>query len=113
MKLNLKGINPSTYVSVIMTVIVAINAVLAILGRPVLNVGEGTVSYVVNGIVAIITVGVMLYDVWKNHSFTDGAQLADEVLDIIKDGKVTKEELQDFIDAHTLADKADENKVTK
>lgn len=92
--LNLKNIKPHTYVSVIMVILVIVNQILTAMGKPIINLGEDTITYWVNTTINIIAI---LYPAWKNNSFTDMAQYADDILMAMRDGKITKEELEDFI----------------
>lgn len=78
-----------------MIILVIINQILLSLGKPVIDLGEDTITYWVNTVINIIGI---VYPAWKNNSFTDLAQYADDVLSALRDGKITKEELEAFID---------------
>lgn len=93
--INIKNIQPHTYVSIIMIILVIINQILLSLGKPIIDLGEDTITYWVNTVINIIGI---VYPAWKNNSFTDLAQYADDVLSALRDGKITKEELEAFID---------------
>ena len=93
----LKKIKPHTWVSLVMVIIVAINYILIALGKPAIDLGEEEITYAVNTIINIVFIG---YATYKNNSVTQNAQTADEVLYALRDGKITKEELETFIADH-------------
>lgn len=97
MKIDIKKIKPHTWVSVIMVIFVIINSILMAMGRPIINFSEEQITYVVNTVLNIVFIG---YTAWKNQSVTETAQLADEVLYMLRDGKITKEEMESFIEKH-------------
>lgn len=93
----LKNIKPHTYVSLIMMIIAFVNYGLMAVGKPIINLGEADITFAVNMILGVIFI---VYAAWKNQSITANAQLADEVLYMLRDGKIDKEELQSFVEAH-------------
>lgn len=94
MKINLKQIPKNTWVSIAMIIVVIINHILSIIGKPLINLGESQITMIVNIIFDTVVLG---YAAWKNHSFTDYAQLADEVLYALRDGKITQEEIKNLV----------------
>ena len=42
----------------------------------------------------------ILYPAWKNNSVTEKATIADEILYALRDGNISKEEIEDFIEKH-------------
>ena len=97
MKINISKIKPHTYVSVIMVAIAIVNYILTYLGKPLIVVGEDQITYIVN--IALNTVFI-LYPAWKNNSVTEKATIADEILYALRDGNISKEEIEDFIEKH-------------
>ena len=97
----LKKINPHTYVSAVMLIVVLCNYVLTAMGRPLINLGEEEITYAVNTILNLIFIG---YAAYKNNSITEKAQLSDEILYALRDGKISKEELEQFIENHKSPD---------
>lgn len=93
----LKKIPTKTYISIVMVVIAVINHILLAMGKPVLVIGEETVTYTVNTAIDILLIG---YTAWKNNSVTDYAILTDSLLYYLRDGKISKEELEQFIKEH-------------
>ena len=93
----IKQIKPHTYVSLVMILIVLANYILTAMGKPLINLGEEEITYAVNTILNLVFVGFAAY---KNNSVTEKAQLADEILYALRDGKISKEELEKFIEDH-------------
>ena len=97
----LKKIKPHTWVSLVMILVVLANYVLTAMGRPLINLGEEEITYAVNTILNLIFIG---YAAYKNNSITEKAQLSDEILYALRDGKIDKEELEQFINNHKSPD---------
>lgn len=97
MKINLKNVKPHTWVSLVMVAFVIINSILAAMGKPIINCSEDQITYIVTAVMDIAFIGFALY---KNQSFTDFAQLVDEILYMLRDGRVSKDELEWFIEQH-------------
>lgn len=89
-----KSVKPATYVRAIMAVIAVINYVLTAMGKQIIVLPNETVTLWVN---IILMAAFTLYPMWKNNSFTRLAQLADTGRDVLKDGKITEKEYEDFI----------------
>ena len=103
-KINIKNIKPHTWISLVMVIIALLNYVLTAIGKPIINIGEDQITYVVN---TVMNLAFIIYPAWKNNSVTDNAQMADEVLYALRDGKISKDELETFIANH----KSDEGPV--
>lgn len=95
--INLKEIQPHTYVSIVMVILVAINQVLMVTGKPIINCGEQQVTYWVN--IVLNVVGIV-YPAWKNNSLTEFAKICDTILFMLRDGSISKQELEEFIEKH-------------
>lgn len=95
----LKKIPARTYISAVMVIIVIINYILTALGKPIINLGEDVITYGVNTVLNLIFIG---FSMWKNNSITDNAIVADEVLYMLRDGKISKDELETFIKNHKV-----------
>lgn len=93
----LKKIKPHTYVSIVMVIIAIVNYVLIAMGKPVINLGEDVITYGVNTVLNLVFIA---YPMWKNNSVTENALIADDLLYYLRDGKITKEELEKFIEEH-------------
>ena len=113
-QINVKDIKPSTYVSAVVLIFTMVNYVLNIMGKPVININENEIAAWVTAIVGVVGI---VYSWYKNQSITHPAQVADDVMKILKDGRITISELEDFIarysetDLYTEADFDDIEKV--
>ena len=113
-QINVKDIKASTYVSAIVLIFTMVNYVLNIMGKPVININENEIAAWVTAIVGVVGI---VYSWYKNQSITHPAQVADDVMKILKDGRITISELEDFIarysetDLDTEADFDDTEKV--
>lgn len=113
-QINVKDIKASTYVSAVVLIFTMVNYVLNIMGKPVININENEIAAWVTAIVGVVGI---VYSWYKNQSITPPAQVADDVMKILKDGRITISELEDFIarysetDSDTEADFDDIEKV--
>ena len=113
-QINVKDIKPSTYVSAVVLIFTMVNYVLNIMGKPVININENEIAAWVTAIVGVVGI---VYSWYKNQSITHPAQVADDIMKILKDGRITISELEDFIvrysetDLDTEADFDDIEKV--
>lgn len=113
-QINVKDIKASTYVSAVVLIFTMVNYVLNIMGKPVININENEIAAWVTAIVGVVGI---IYSWYKNQSITHPAQVADDVMKILKDGRITISELEDFIarysetDLDTEADFDDVEKV--
>ncbi len=82
-----------------------VNYVLNIMGKPVININENEIAAWVT---AIVGVAGIIYSWYKNQSITKPAQVADDVMQILKDGKITLAELEDFVAKYSEQDTDDE-----
>lgn len=102
----IKKIKPHTWVSLVMVLIVLINYVLTATGNPIIDLGEEEITYLVNTVLNLVFIG---YAMWKNNSVTQNALMADQILYYLRDGKISKEELEKFIEDHKSSDVPTEN----
>ena len=100
-QINVKDIKPSTYVSAVVLIFTMVNYVLNIMGKPVININENEISAWVTAIVGVVGI---IYSWYKNQSITHPAQVADDVMKILKDGRITISELEDFIARYSETD---------
>lgn len=100
-QINVKDIKPSTYVSAVVLIFTMANYVLNIMGKPVININENEIAAWVTAIVGVVGI---IYSWYKNQSITHPAQVADDVMKILKDGRITISELEDFIGRYSETD---------
>lgn len=103
-QINVKDIKASTYVSAVVLIFTMVNYVLNIMGKPVININENEIAAWVT---AIVGVAGIIYSWYKNQSITKPAQVADDVMQILKDGKITLAELEDFVAKYSEQDTDD------
>ena len=104
-QINVKDIKDSTYVSAVVLIFTMVNYVLNIMGKPVININENEIAAWVTAIVGVVGI---IYSWYKNQSITKPAQVADDVMQILKDGKITLAELEDFVAKYSEQDTDDE-----
>lgn len=82
-----------TIIRTIMQLLAYANQVIAIIGQT---------SFAKSDIYLWISVGLTIVvtgiSYWYNNDWTGRAKMASKVYDILKDGKVTEEEVQNFVD---------------
>lgn len=100
-QINVKDIKPSTYVSAVVLIFTMVNYVLNIMGKPVININENEIAAWVTAIVGVVGI---IYSWYKNQSITQPAQVADDIMKILKDGRITISELEDFIARYSETD---------
>ena len=100
-QINVKDIKPSTYVSAVVLIFTMVNYVLNIMGKPVININEKEIAAWVTAIVGVVGI---IYSWYKNQSITHPAQVADDIMKILKDGRITISELEDFIARYSETD---------
>lgn len=100
-QINVKDIKASTYVSAVVLIFTMANYVLNIMGKPVININENEIAAWVTAIVGVVGI---IYSWYKNQSITHPAQVADDVMKILKDGRITISELEDFIARYSETD---------
>lgn len=74
-------ISKGTIVRLISVLFVIVNLILKAVGKPVIDIDEGSILAVVE---AVITIAVVAVAFWKNNSFSPAAIKADEFLKKLK-----------------------------
>ncbi len=100
-QINVKDIKASTYVSAVVLIFTMVNYVLNIMGKPAININENEIGAWVTAIVGVVGI---IYSWYKNQSITHPAQVADDIMKILKDGRITISELEDFIARYSETD---------
>lgn len=100
-QINVKDIKPSTYVSAIVLIFTMVNYVLNIMDKPAININENEIGAWVTAIVGVVGI---VYSWYHNQSISHPAQVADDVMNILKDGRITISELEDFIARYSETD---------
>ena len=82
-KFNFKGVSSGTVVRTLLLVLALVNQVLAVFGITAIPVTDEQLSTLINTVFTVIT-ALMAW--WKNNSFTEAAQKADEIKNALKVG---------------------------
>ena len=107
----LKSIPKKTYISIAMLLYLVINTIAVyITGSPIFNFSEEAITDFINIAINMITV---CYIFWENNSVTEIARLCDDVYEILKDKKVTKEEMIDFINKYKTNDSSTDDEKSE
>lgn len=91
----LKSLDKGTVFRTIMLVLGWANQVVAIIGSTTFATA---LWYQITSVVVTILISAVTY--WYNNDWTSGAMLARDIFDMLKDGKITEEECQQFIEEH-------------
>ena len=84
-----------SWVSLISLILILVNIVLSAFGVNPIIVSEDSIGMIISGALAIIA---PIYMMWKNWNGTKEAQTSQEVLDLMKQGLATAEQVQDYVD---------------
>lgn len=93
-KLNLKGVTAEAVTGIALLVLVLINAVLQMFGMNVLPIQNDDISNIVSVIFLIVTAA---WNTWKNRNFTKASQEAQALTDMIKNGEILIDQIEDVI----------------
>lgn len=83
--MNLKGVSKEVWVRLIVLVLAFVNQFLTASGMNPIAVSETELYVVLSG---IVTVGVALWNAWKNNSLTASAQQSDIMMQNLKEAAV-------------------------
>ena len=83
--MNLKGVSKEVWVRLIVLVLAFANQFLTMSGMNPIAVSETELYVVLSG---IVTVGVALWNAWKNNSLTASAQQSDMMMQNLKEAAV-------------------------
>lgn len=93
-KLNLKGVTAEAVTGIVLLVLALINAVLQMFGMNVLPIQNDDISNIVSVIFLIVTAA---WNTWKNRNFTKASQEAQALTDMIKNGEILIDQIEDVI----------------
>lgn len=91
----LKSIDKGTIIRTILQILAYANQLVAVSGR-----NTFASSPVYQWISLIVTVVITAIAYWFNNDWSKFAIMARDIFDMLKDGKITKEELSAFIEKH-------------
>ncbi len=93
-KLNLKGVTAEAVTGIALLVLALINAVLQMFGMNVLPIQNDDISNIISVIFLIVTAA---WNTWKNRNFTKASQEAQALTDMIKNGEILIDQIEDVI----------------
>lgn len=91
----IKALDKGTIFRTILLVLGWANQVVALIGST--SFASAT-WYQITSLVITILISAVNY--WYNNDWTNGALLARDVFDMVKDGKITEDEIKNFIESH-------------
>ncbi len=80
----------------LVTLVGCINAFLTLRGLPNLEIGDETITLVVSGIATIIG---EIWGWWRNNNWTQDAQITQPVLNGLKAGTITQQEVNNLVNS--------------
>lgn len=87
-------ITKRTIASTIINLIALINAIMVMLGKPILPISDDQVGVIVS---VILTICAWAYGFWKNNSFTSEAIKADEYFDLLRNNEWLGESIDEAL----------------
>lgn len=107
----LKSLSKGTWLRTVLMLLAIANDIVVAIGK---IFGVAVVSepwYIIMS--AVLTIITMLLSYWYNNDWTKLAQTTGEIFDMTKDGKITQDELTNFVNKHkkpTVDDKEGDDK---
>ena len=92
--INLKGINKSAVIGVVVLALALVNAILQMVGLNVLPITNDDVTAIVSG---AWVVAASAYSTYKNFNTSTASQVAQEVTDAIKNGEILASDVEEVI----------------
>lgn len=92
----IKSLKTGTLVRTALQILAYINQIVAIAGN--YSFAKDQPWYMWVSLALTIVVTVLSY--WYNNDWTKLAQTTGDIYDMVKDGKITKEELDEFVEKH-------------
>lgn len=84
-----------SWVMLISLLLILANIVLSALGVNPISISEDNLYMIISGALAILA---PLYAMWKNWNGTKEAQTSQELLDLMKQGLATADQVQEYIE---------------
>lgn len=93
-KLNFKGVTTEAVTGILLLVLALINAILQMLGYNVLPIANEDITNVVT---IVFLIGTAAWNTWKNRNLTKASQEAQAITDMIKNGEILIDQVEDII----------------
>lgn len=82
----------------LVTLIGCINAFLTLRGLPCIQIGDEAITLCISGIATVIG---EFWSWWRNNNWTTKAQVTQPVLNGLKQGSLTTEQVEQFVEENT------------
>lgn len=94
-KLNLKGVNAKSVISIVVLIIALVNAILHMFGYNTLPISNDDIENIIS---SIFIIGASAYTTYKNLNVSTASQVAQEITNLIKKGELLVDDVDKFID---------------
>lgn len=94
-KLNLKGVNAKSVVSIVVLIVALVNAILHMFGYNTLPISNDDIENIIS---SIFIIGASAYTTYKNLNVSTASQVAQEITNLIKKGELLVDDVDKFID---------------
>lgn len=91
----IRSLDKGTILRTVLQILVYANQIVAVLGQTSFA-SSPVYQWITFGLTLVITA----VSYWYNNDWTNGALLVRDLFDMLKDGKVTSEEIEEFIARH-------------
>lgn len=91
----LKSLDKGTIVRTVLQVLAYINQIVALIGRTSF---ADAVWY--QWMTLGVTIAITAFSYWYNNDWSSIAQITRDIFDMLSDGKITKEEIDEFLKKH-------------
>ena len=91
----IKSLDKGTICRTVLQAAAYINQLVALIGMT-----SFAASPAYQWITFCVTIVVTAISYWYNNDWTNGALLVRDIFDMLSDGKITSEEIQEFVDKH-------------
>lgn len=92
------SLSGGTLLRTVLQILIYINQIVAVLGASGLFGFADNIAYQI--VTLVLTIAITTISYWYNNDWTKIAQLAGDIYSMLKDGKITKEEVEEFVKKH-------------
>lgn len=93
-KLNLKGVTKEAVVGILLLVLALVNATLQMFGMNILPINNEDVTNVIS---MLFLIGTAAWNTYKNRNVTVASQAAQAITDMIKNGEILVDDVEEII----------------
>lgn len=94
-KLNLKGVNAKSVISIVVLIVALVNTILHMFGYNTLPISNDDIENIIS---SIFIIGASAYTTYKNLNVSTASQVAQEITNLIKKGELLVDDVDKFID---------------